>query len=169
MPQWNAINLAGCTAHENLHFSKTTQCMQGTLSPLWWLWFQNKIRPILLLSMSGGILSTLYIPSCFIFSKIHAWVLSHVWLFVAPWTINCQAPLSMGFPRQEYWHGLPFPSPGDLPDPGIEPRSPASPALAADSLPPCHLGSPSTEVGIIIHTVQLSEQVWESRIAKLWD
>ena len=42
-----------------------------------------------------------------------------------PWTVTCQAPLSMGFPRQEYWCGLPFPSPGDLLNPGIEPRSPA--------------------------------------------
>ena len=45
--------------------------------------------------------------------------------FVTPWTVGSQAPLSMGFPRQEYWSGLPFPSPGDLPDPGIEPESPA--------------------------------------------
>ena len=51
---------------------------------------------------------------------------------VIPWTIAHQAPLSMGIPRQEYWHGLPFPSPGDLPDQGIEP---GSPALQADSLP----------------------------------
>ena len=51
--------------------------------------------------------------------------LSHVRLFVTPWTVAHQAPLSMGFSRQEYWSGLPFPSPGDLPDPGIEPRSPA--------------------------------------------
>ena len=43
----------------------------------------------------------------------------------APWTVVYQAPLSMGFSRQEYWSELPFPSPGDLPDPGIEPRSPA--------------------------------------------
>ena len=42
-----------------------------------------------------------------------------------PWTVVLQAPLSMGFPKQEYWSGLPFPSPGDLPDPGIKPRSPA--------------------------------------------
>ena len=47
------------------------------------------------------------------------------------WTVACQAPLSMGFPRQEYWSGLPFPSPGDLPDPAIEP---GSPALQANSL-----------------------------------
>ena len=51
---------------------------------------------------------------------------------VTPWTVACQAPLSMGCSRQEYWSGLPFPSPGDLPNPGIEPRSPA---LQADSLP----------------------------------
>ena len=44
---------------------------------------------------------------------------------VIPWTIALQVPLSMGFPRQEYWSGLPFPSPGDLPRPGIEPTSPA--------------------------------------------
>ena len=44
--------------------------------------------------------------------------------FMIPWTVACQAPLSMGFPRQEYWSGLPFSSPGDLPDPGIEPMSP---------------------------------------------
>ena len=49
---------------------------------------------------------------------------------VTTWTIALQAPLSMGFPRQEYWSGLPFPSPGDLPDPGIQPASPTSSALA---------------------------------------
>ena len=50
---------------------------------------------------------------------------SRVQLFATPWTVAYQAPLSMGFSRQEYWGGLPFPSPGDLPNPGIEPRSPA--------------------------------------------
>ena len=52
-------------------------------------------------------------------------LLSRVWLFATPWTVDHQAPLSMGFPRQEYWSGLPFPSPGDLPDPGFKPTSPA--------------------------------------------
>ena len=47
--------------------------------------------------------------------------LSHVQLFATPWTVAYQASLSMGFSRQEYWSGLPFPSPGDLPDPGIKP------------------------------------------------
>ena len=51
--------------------------------------------------------------------------LSRVRLFATPWTIAYQAPPSMGFSRQECWSGLPFPSPGDLPNPGIEPRSPA--------------------------------------------
>jgi len=50
---------------------------------------------------------------------------------VTPWTVACQTPLSMGFSRQEYWSGLPFLFPGDLPNPGIKPRSPA---LEADSL-----------------------------------
>ena len=55
---------------------------------------------------------------------------SHVLLSVAPWTVACQAPLSMGFPCQEYWNVLPFPTPGDLPDPWIKPTSLVSPALA---------------------------------------
>ena len=58
--------------------------------------------------------------------------LSRLWLFVTPWTAAHQAPLSLRFSRQGYWSGLPFPSPGDLPNPGIEP---GSPALQANSLP----------------------------------
>ena len=57
--------------------------------------------------------------------------LSSIQLFVTPWMVAHQAPLSMGFPRQEYWSRLPFPSQGDLPDPGIEPRPPT---LQVDSL-----------------------------------
>ena len=67
-------------------------------------------------------------------------------LFATPWIVACQVPLSMEFSRQEYWSGLPFPSPGDLPDPGIEVKAPASPALAGRFLfttePP---GKPSLE------------------------
>ena len=55
---------------------------------------------------------------------------SHVRLFATLWTVAHQAPLSVGFSRQEYWSGVPFPSPGDLPDLGIEPVSLMSPALA---------------------------------------
>ena len=65
---------------------------------------------------------------------MHA-LLSCVQFFVTLWTVACQAPLSMAFPRQEYWNGFPFPPPGDLPDPEIEPLSPVSPALQVDSLP----------------------------------
>ena len=59
-------------------------------------------------------------------------LLSRVRLFATPWTVAYQALRSMGFSRQEYWSGLPFPSPGDLPNPGIEP---GSPALQTDALP----------------------------------
>jgi len=64
-------------------------------------------------------------------------MLSHfncVRFFVTLWTVACQAPLSMGFSRQEYWSGLPCPPPGDLPDPGIEPTSTVAPAFQVDSL-----------------------------------
>ena len=64
--------------------------------------------------------------------KVKVKSLSRARLFVTPWTVAYRAPLSMGFSRQEYWSGLPLPSPGDLPNPGIEPRSPA---LQEGSLP----------------------------------
>ena len=60
---------------------------------------------------------------------MHAQLLSWVQLFVTPWTVAHQAPLFMAFPRGEYWSGLPFPSPGDLPNAGIKPQSPVSPSL----------------------------------------
>ena len=63
-----------------------------------------------------------------------ACLLSHVQLFVTPWTVAHQAPLPVEFSRQEYWSELPFPPPGDLPDPGLEPESPAFPALASQFL-----------------------------------
>ena len=73
------------------------------------------------------------------FSRQEYWIgfcsvqlLNHVRLFATPWTVAYRAPPSVGFSRQEYWSGLPFPSPGDLPNPGIEP---GSPALQADALP----------------------------------
>ena len=72
-------------------------------------------------------------------------MLSRVHLFATQWTVARQAPLSMGFSRQEYWSGLPFPPPGDLPDPGMEPMPPASPALVdkfLTALPLRHLGNP---------------------------
>ena len=73
-------------------------------------------------------------------------LLSHVQLFATPWTVACQAPPSIGFSRQEYWSGLPFPSPGDLPDLGMEDGSPA--LEEADSLSP---ESPGKILCIIIY------------------
>ena len=69
--------------------------------------------------------------------------LSHVWLFLTPCTVACQASPSTGFSRQEYWSGLMFPSPGNLPDPGMEP---GSPALQADSLPSEAPGKPLEKI-----------------------
>ena len=77
-------------------------------------------------------------------------LLSRVRLFATPWTVAYQAPPTMGFSRQEYWSGLPFPSPGDLPDPGIKPRSPTLQADALISEPP---GKPKD--GPRNHTTQL--------------
>ena len=76
-----------------------------------------------------------YPSQCMILSLIFACVLcaqslSCVWFFETSWTVAHQAPLSMGFSQQEYWSGLPFPPPGDLLHPGIEPESPVLPALA---------------------------------------
>ena len=79
--------------------------------------------------------------------------LSHIRLFATPWTVAHQAPLSMGFSRQEYWSGLPFPSPGDLPNPGIEPRSPT---LQADSLPSEPPGKPLMILYLLIQEQRLS-------------
>ena len=69
---------------------------------------------------------TVFSPAC-----VHLSHFSCVRLFVTPWIVVGQAPLSMGFPRQEYWRGLPCLPPGNLPDPGTEPRSPASSASQA--------------------------------------
>ena len=78
-------------------------------------------------------------------------MLSHfirVQLFATPWTVAHQAPLSMGFTRQEYWGGLPFPTPEDLPNPQIQPESPVSPALAGGFFTTAPLGSPFHLLGL---------------------
>ena len=88
----------------------------------------------------GTLGSTLLKAFKYIIVKSEVKSLSHVQLLATPWTVAYQASLFMGFSRQEYWNGLPFPSPGDLPHPGIEPRPPASEADALTSEPP---GKPS--------------------------
>ena len=85
-------------------------------------------------------------------SPCMCYLLSHVQLFVTPWTVTCQAPLSMGFSRQEYRSGLPFSFPGDLHNPGIEPRSPE---LQADSL----LSEPSTQCLSLLFFITLHSVV----------
>ena len=78
-----------------------------------------------------------------------------------PWTVSHQALLSLGFPRQKYWSGMPFPFPGDLPDPGIKPTSPT---LQADSLPSEPPGKPQEKVGS--YNIQNHEKVGNSYIQK---
>ena len=73
--------------------------------------------------------------------------------FVIPWTVACQAPLSMGFSRQEYWSRLPCPPRGDLPNPGIEPRSPALPGGFFTSKPP---GKPQSRSLLVIYFIYSS-------------
>ena len=75
-------------------------------------------------------------------------LLSRVLLLETPWIVAHQLLLSMGFPRQEYWSGLPFPSPGDLPDPGMESVSPATPTLAGRFFTTESPGSPYSFTGL---------------------
>ena len=92
-----------------------------------------------------------------------ACILSHVQLFATPWTVAHQVPLSMGFPRQEYWSGLPFPIPGDLPEAGIEPTSPAPPALAGRVFTTSATWEAPIYVYAHTHTHTLLQQETEAR------
>ena len=89
-------------------------------------------------------------------------------LFAIPWTVACEAPPSMGFSRQEYWSGLPFPSPGNLPDPGIKPRSPA---LQTDSTIGATGESPTGSViPLLSHkSLPLPSQCWSPSLHLPWD
>ena len=91
---------------------------------------------VFFLSLFSFPLSLCIMPSVFQTWKLKVKSLSRVRLFATPWTVAHQALPSMVFSRQEYWSGLPFPSPGDLPDPGIEPRSPTLEADTLTSEPP---------------------------------
>ena len=93
--------------------------------------------------------------------------LSCVRLFAIPWTVVYQASPSMGFSRQEYWNGLPFPSPGDLPDPGIEPRPPA---LQADALPSEPPGKPPIKAEVAdlwYHSAKGEKKAWDNSLCFL--
>ena len=99
--------------------------------------------------------------------KVKVKSLSRVQLFATRWTVASQAPPSMALFRQEYWSGLPFPSPGDLPDPGIEPGSPALQADALPSQPPGKsiLGLPK----LPLYPLCLREEFRHSSWYYLWD
>ena len=88
-------------------------------------------------------------------------LLSRVRVFATPWTVAHQTLLSMGFSRQEYWSGSPFPSPGDLPDPGIKPRSPALQIDALTSEPP---GKPTQGIVVVINLIvkEVVRNKWHS-------
>ena len=108
-------------------FSRQRQALGrgwGILAKPWWLWPCNESLLPWESPCEG------HAPKS---KRVHACMLSpfsRVWLLVTPWIVAHQAPLSMGFFKQEYWSGLSFPTPGNLPDPGIEPVSLMSPALA---------------------------------------
>ena len=93
---------------------------------------RNYSEPLILSQFVRAVLENLYTLCVF----------SHVWLFATSWTVASQAPLSLEFSRQEYWSGLPFTTPGDLPNPGIDLASFVSPSLVGRFLPLGHLGSP---------------------------
>ena len=92
----------------------------------------------------GVLMATQYLKRNLLLNLYEVKSLSRVQLFATPWTVTYQIPLSMGFSRQECWSELPFPSPGDLPDPGIEP---GSPALQPDALPSETPGKPPLNGG----------------------
>ena len=97
-----------------------------------WVWFSTRKLSFKLHSTAKTMTTTKQHCDCVCLCEL----LSHVWHFASPWTVAHKAPLSMEFSRQEYWSGLPFPSPGDLLDPGIKTGSPALQADALLSEPP---------------------------------
>ena len=99
-------------------------CCQSWIAPSFW----SQLRSYILWEVGGRLKRRghMYNYDWFILiygRKVKVKSLSRVWLFATPWTVAYHTPPSMGFSRQEYWTGLPFPSPEDLPDPGIEPGS----------------------------------------------
>ena len=102
-----------------------------------------------------------YFVACFYYERVLWWWFKWCLTLANPWTAACQASLSIGFFRQEYWSRLPFPSPGDLPNAGIKPRSPA---LQADSLPTDYEGSPWKGVKFS----QISVVHWDDHVGFLF-
>ena len=109
---------------------------------LWYLVMPAHAKTLSILCHAHLFLSRKAMMNCNSWTVTHSLVLHRVWLFATPWTVARQAPLPMGSSSHEYRSGWSFPPPGHLPSPGIEPASPAAPALQAGSLPLSHLGSP---------------------------
>ena len=123
--------LPWCFVWACLHVSAGESRMSVCMSPDWStdpFPFPDCFSAAILRGFSGSV-------------KVKVKLLSRVWLFATLWTVAYQATPSVGFSRQAYWSGLPFPSPGDLPNPGIEPRSPTLQAHALPSEPPGKTGS----------------------------
>ena len=132
------FGLCYCEAWLDKSEVHTAGCQKGRLE----LWLSLKLQSTGRISHQGMITSSLKVYQLIEFYACVLNCFSHVWLFVTLWTVAHHAPLSMGFSRQEYWSGLPCSPLGDLSDPGIEPVSPAFPALQVDSLLLSHQGSP---------------------------
>ena len=94
---------------------------------------------------------------------VHAQLFSHIRFFAAPWTVACQTPLSMGLFRQEYWSGLPFPPPGNLPNWGIKPASSASPSLAGGFFTTEQHGKP-TYLSLLPTYSRMFRELYQSEI-----
>ena len=122
---WNAVRVYCFWSHWGLGWGKTQSF--SCVSPLHYYHTHNTSDSRSVWGFSHS-------------SEISA-VLSHVLLFVTPWTVVCQAPLSRGLPRQEYWQGMPFPPPRDLPNPEIKPALRLLPRQPDCSLPLSYLGS----------------------------
>ena len=152
--------------------------------PLWsHLW--NSDSPALPWEASCALILILLLTLCFQYishlqpqlwhKKLFSLLLSRVWLFVTPWTVAHQAPLAMGFSRQEYWSGLPCPSPGDLSEPGIKMSLLCLLCWQVHSLPLCHLGSHlgllnarhSILSFILYYLIILLTHVWPSHFSGL--
>ena len=146
------LNLGGTQTFSPWHFTPTPKFMFFSQAK------KHSFHPNSLKSL---------IPASTLKSKVQSEMksLSRVRLFASPWTVAHQAPLSMEFSRQEYWSGLTFSSPGYLPNPGIEPRSPA---LKADSLPSEPLGKSYTFIYIqhIQHPLTRHKVLWD---LKIWE
>ena len=129
--KWVAISFPGASSWPR--DCPRVSCIVSRCFPVWVTWEDGNIEDTSIFYSQSDYLfySFLILPS--------VQLLSCVGLFVTPWAVACQSPPSMGFSRKEYWSGLPFPSPGNLPDPGIKPWSPA---LQADSLPSEPPGKP---------------------------